>query len=38
MGTRSAGSRTTWAVGLLGPLRVSVAGRPVARPAGRLSA
>ena len=38
MGTRSAGSRTTLEVGLLGPLRVSVAGRPVALPAGRLSA
>jgi DNA-binding SARP family transcriptional activator/tetratricopeptide (TPR) repeat protein len=38
MGKRSAGSRTTLEVGLLGPLRVSVAGRPVELPAGRLSA
>jgi DNA-binding SARP family transcriptional activator len=38
MGALSAGSRMTLEVGLLGPLQVSVAGRPVELPTGRLPA
>jgi DNA-binding SARP family transcriptional activator/tetratricopeptide (TPR) repeat protein len=38
MGAHSAGSRMRLEVGLLGPLQVSLAGRPVVLPAGRLPA